>query len=252
MVRLSFGLRPSSQALRAWTITAAAPAAATAVDQREQRLARLLLVDADAAFDGDGNVDRRRHRRDAFGDQRRLAHQAGAEAAVLHPVGRAAAIEVDLVVAEIGADARRLGEPRRLRAAELQRDRMLDRVEADQPLARAEHAPRRRSPSRYRAARAASAGDGRPGNAGRSNPSSARRRSASPKGRLHRMGSSPGIPKLRPRKAGHARRFGRSGRKLQRRGRRRQSVLTCDRRPCEAFARWRRGWFQPLRPERPA
>ena len=138
-MRLSLGLRPSSQALRAWTTTPAAPAACDRFDQREQRLARLLLVDADAAFDGDGNVGRRRHRRHAFGHQRRLAHQAGAEAAVLHPIGRAAAIEVDLVVAEFGADARGLGEPLRLRAAELQGERMLARVKADQPLARAEH-----------------------------------------------------------------------------------------------------------------
>ena len=138
-MRLSLGLRPSSQALRAWTIDARRARRRDPLDQREQRLARLLLVDADAAFDGDGNFDRRRHRRDAFGDQRRLAHQAGAEAAVLHAVGRAAAIEVDLVVAEIGADARRLGEPLRLGAAELQRDRMFGRVEAEQPLARAEH-----------------------------------------------------------------------------------------------------------------
>ena len=55
------------------------------LDQREQGLARLLLVDADAALDGDGNANRRRHRRDAFGDQGRLAHQAGAEAAVSAP-----------------------------------------------------------------------------------------------------------------------------------------------------------------------
>ena len=140
MVRLSFGLRPSSQALRAWTITAAAPAALTADDKREQRLARLLLVDADAAFDGDRQLGNRlHHRRDAFGDQRRLAHQAGAETAVLHAVGGAAAIEVDLVIAEIGADARGLGEPRRIGAAELQGDRRLASVEAKQPLARPEH-----------------------------------------------------------------------------------------------------------------
>jgi hypothetical protein len=36
--------------------------------------------------------------------------------------------EVDLVVAEIGADARALGERARIAAAELDRDRMLGRV----------------------------------------------------------------------------------------------------------------------------
>ena len=108
-VRLSLGLRPSSQALRACTMSAAAPAALTAADEAEQRLARLLLVDADPAFDGHRNGDRRDHRLDAVGDQRGLAHQAGAEPAALHPVRRAAAIEVDLVIAEIRADPRRLG-----------------------------------------------------------------------------------------------------------------------------------------------
>ena len=107
--------------------------------ESEQRFARLLLVDADAAFDRDRKLDRRGHRGDAFGDQRWLPHQAGAETSALHPFGRAAAIEVDLVIAEIGADSRRLSESRRVRAAELQRHRMLGRIEAEQPLARTEH-----------------------------------------------------------------------------------------------------------------
>ena len=114
-MRLSFGLRPSSQALRACTTSAVGARRLHRVDESEQRFARLLLVDADAAFDRHRKLDRRGHRRDAFGDQRRLAHQAGAETAALHPVGRAAAIEVDLVIAEIGADSRRLGESRRVR-----------------------------------------------------------------------------------------------------------------------------------------
>ena len=63
-------------------------------------------------------------------------HQAGAERARLHAVGRAADIEVDLVIAEIFADAGRLGELLRIGAAELQRHRMLRRIEAEQPLAR--------------------------------------------------------------------------------------------------------------------
>ena len=123
--------------------------------RRRTGLARLLLVDADAALDRHRNVDGRRHRRDAFGDQARLAHQAGAEPAALHPVGRAAAIEIDLVIAELGADPRRLGEPRRIGAAELQRDRMLARVEADAAARAARTRPRPPSPSRYRAARGA-------------------------------------------------------------------------------------------------
>ncbi len=110
-----------------------------AVGEGVERFGRLLVVDADAALDRDRNFHRRLHRRDAFGDQPRLAHQAGPEPSALHPVGRAAAVEVDLVIAEIGADPSGLGEPLRLRPAELQRDGMLRGVEADQPLARAEH-----------------------------------------------------------------------------------------------------------------
>ena len=76
------------------------------VGECRQRLLRVLVVDADAAFDRHRNCDRRLHRGDAIADQRRLRHQAGAEAALLHAVRRAADIEIDLVVAEIRADAR--------------------------------------------------------------------------------------------------------------------------------------------------
>ena len=74
------------------------------------------------------------HGLDAVGDQRRLRHQAGAEAAVLHPVRRTADIEIDFVVAEILADLRRRREIARIRAAELQRHRMLAGIETEQPL----------------------------------------------------------------------------------------------------------------------
>ena len=113
------------------------------VGELVERRLRVLLVDADAALDRDRHRDRGFHRRDAVGDERRLAHQAGAEAAVLHPVGRAADVEVDLVIAEIRADARRSGEVARIGAAELQRDRMLRRLEAEQARARRRGARRR-------------------------------------------------------------------------------------------------------------
>ncbi len=103
--------------------------------QRVESRFRILVVDADAAFHRDGNRDGRLHRRDAVADQRRLAHQAGAEGAALDAVGRAAAVQVDLVITEIGADAGGLRQQSGIVAAELQRDRMLDCVEADQPLA---------------------------------------------------------------------------------------------------------------------
>jgi hypothetical protein len=105
----------------------------------DERLARLLLVDADAAFDGHRNVDRRHHSRDGVGDQPRFAHQAGPEPAALHSVGWAAAIEIDFVIAKLSADPGRFGEPRGIRAAELQRNRTLLGREADQAFARPEH-----------------------------------------------------------------------------------------------------------------
>ena len=103
-----------------------------------ERLFRVLLVDADAALDGHRHVDCRLHGRDAIADELGLAHQAGAEGAALHAVGRAADIEIDLVVAEVRADGGGLRERVRLRAAELQRHRMLAPIEADQPRAVAE------------------------------------------------------------------------------------------------------------------
>src|SRR5262249_7789061 len=100
--------------------------------ERFERLLRILLVDADAAFDRDRQLDRARHGGDAVADERRLRHQARAEAAPLHPLRRAADIEIDLVVAEIGSDACADGERVRLAAAELECDRMLGRIEGEE------------------------------------------------------------------------------------------------------------------------
>ena len=98
----------------------------------KQRLIRILLVDADPAFHRHRNLDRRFHGGDAIGDQRRLRHQAGAEAALLHPVGRTADIEIDLVVAELFADARRLRQapPDRCRRAAARPDARTHRSRA--------------------------------------------------------------------------------------------------------------------------
>src|SRR5690606_16353777 len=95
----------------------------------EQGDGRILVVDADAAFHRGGDADRLADGGHAVRDQRRLAHQAGAEAARLHTVGRAADVQVDLVIAEGRADAGRLGQLLRLGPAQLQRHRVLDGVE---------------------------------------------------------------------------------------------------------------------------
>ena len=79
-------------------------------DQGAQTFFGILVVHADAAFDGYGHGHRFAHGRHAIGDQRRFLHQAGAEAAGLHAVGRAADIQIDFVIAEIFGDARCFGQ----------------------------------------------------------------------------------------------------------------------------------------------
>ena len=100
--------------------------------QRIERLLGILLIDADAALHRDRHAHRRLHRGNAIADELRLRHQAGTEASLLHAIRRTADIEIDLVIAEVGADARTLGERARVRAAELHGDRMLGRVERKQ------------------------------------------------------------------------------------------------------------------------
>src|SRR5581483_10245880 len=95
------------------------------VDEAIEALLGILIVDADAAFDGDGKAGACHHLGDARAHKRGLGHEASAEAARLHPVRRAAHVEVDLVVTEIRADPRGLRELVRIAAAELQRERML-------------------------------------------------------------------------------------------------------------------------------
>ena len=74
-----------------------------------ERFGGILVVDADPTLDRDRHGNCGLHGRDARADERRLAHQAGSEPALLDAVRRAADVEVDLVVAELRADARRLG-----------------------------------------------------------------------------------------------------------------------------------------------
>jgi hypothetical protein len=114
MSRFSFGDKPLSQAF--------------------EGCFRILVVDADPAFDGDRNAHGFLHRRHASGDQCGLGHQAGAETTLLHPVRRTTDIEVDFVVTEILADLCRRREIARIRAAELKRHGMFASIEAKQAL----------------------------------------------------------------------------------------------------------------------
>ena len=93
---------------------------------------RVLVVDADPAFDRHGYRDRCLHCGHAGTNQRRLGHQAGAETALLHPVRRTTDIEIDLVVAEVLADFCRRCEIARVGAAELKRHGMFAFIERQQ------------------------------------------------------------------------------------------------------------------------
>ena len=74
------------------------------------------------------------HRRDTICNELRLSHQAGAKAAFLNPIGRTADIEIDFIIAEVGADLGGLGKLGRIGTAELQRNRMLVLREANEML----------------------------------------------------------------------------------------------------------------------
>src|SRR5664280_1415029 len=91
----------------------------------------LEAIDADAMFHGHRNGNGVAHRLDAIGDQLGLGHETGAERAALDPLARAAAVEVDLVVAPTLTEPRTRGESRRVAAAELQRKRSLFAVEIE-------------------------------------------------------------------------------------------------------------------------
>ena len=95
----------------------------------------ILIVDADPALHRDRQLDRFAHGAHAVAHQFRLGHQAGAETAHLHPVRRAADIEIDLGIAEILAPLRGLGQECRIAAANLQCHRLLAVLKAQKPLA---------------------------------------------------------------------------------------------------------------------
>jgi len=91
------------------------------------------IVDADAALDRDRNPNDRPHGLHAFGDERGLRHETCAETPALHAIARTADVQVDLVVALRLAEASRAGEQPGIGTAELQRDRVFRRIEAEQP-----------------------------------------------------------------------------------------------------------------------
>ena len=91
----------------------------------------LMPVDANAVLDCDRHTHHIHHRLDAIGHQGGLGHQARTKRAALHPLGRAAAVQIDFVITPMLAQPGALGEIGRLAAAKLQRHRMLLGIEIE-------------------------------------------------------------------------------------------------------------------------
>ena len=90
-----------------------------------QKLIAILIVNPDTGFHRDRNRHHIAHRLDAVGHQWRIAHQTGAKHPVLHAVGGAADVEIDLIVATRFSQLRALRQGLRIAAAELQSNRVL-------------------------------------------------------------------------------------------------------------------------------
>ena len=90
-----------------------------------QKLIAVLVVNADTGFHRDRNRHHIAHRLDAVGHQWRIAHQASAKHPVLHAVGGAADVEVDLIIAARLGQLRALRQGLGIAAAELQSNRVL-------------------------------------------------------------------------------------------------------------------------------
>ena len=63
----------------------------------QEKFPGILLVNTNAALDGDGNGNGVLHGLEAIGHQVLVLHEAGPEVSVLHPVRGTSAIQVDLL-----------------------------------------------------------------------------------------------------------------------------------------------------------
>ena len=82
-------------------------------------------------FHGERNRDGGAHFAQHAADQRQIAQQARPAIALHHLIHRTSEIQIEYVEAQILADARRLGQHRRIGAEELRGDRMLVGVEGE-------------------------------------------------------------------------------------------------------------------------
>ena len=96
---------------------------------------RFLVIDADAAFDGDRNRGGSAHSRDAAVREIRRAHQHSAEAAGLNAPGWTTGIQIDLIIAPFTGDACCFCEFSWICATQLQGDRMFNAGKSEQAFA---------------------------------------------------------------------------------------------------------------------
>ena len=88
-----------------------------------------VVIQPESMFNRDRDVHRVPHGFDTIRDQARVGHQTSSEGPLLHPLGRTPAIQVDLIVAPACAKPGTVREIRRIAATELQRHRVLLRIE---------------------------------------------------------------------------------------------------------------------------
>ena len=92
----------------------------------------ILVIDADTGFHRHRYADRRLHGFDTARHQLRLGHQNRADLALLNPVGWAAHIQIDLVIAVVSGDAAGLGQLLWVAATQLQGHGVLFVVETQE------------------------------------------------------------------------------------------------------------------------
>ncbi len=114
---------------------APAPGLAHLADEIAEFGIAVAPVDTDAVLHRHRYLHRIQHRLHAVRHQRRMPHQAGADHVVLDPVAGATDVEVDLVVAGLFRQPRAGRQFRRHAAAQLQRQRVLAFVVAEEALA---------------------------------------------------------------------------------------------------------------------
>ncbi len=102
------------------------------LDEGVEAVRRFVAIDSDAGLHRDRQGARRAHRGDTVGDAGRFGHETCTEASALHPIAGAAHVEVDLVVAGIRREPGAARELGRFGAAELERDGVFRRVEAEE------------------------------------------------------------------------------------------------------------------------